>query len=97
MSEKRKKAGDDFYGTVTVGERGQIVIPAEARRAFDIETGEKLIVIGTPDKHHLMICKAEALHEFLEMMVDHLRRAESALAEDTELDSDNCENGGTRS
>lgn len=39
-------AGRRFYGTVTVSERGQIVIPAEARRDFDIEVGDKLLVLG---------------------------------------------------
>lgn len=35
-----------FYGSVTVSERGQIVIPAEARKDFDIKTGDKLLVFG---------------------------------------------------
>ena len=37
-----------MYGAVTVGERGQIVIPAQLRKAFDIKTGEKLIVCAKP-------------------------------------------------
>lgn len=35
-----------FYGAVTVSERGQVVIPAEARRALGIEVGDKLLVFG---------------------------------------------------
>lgn len=35
-----------FYGTVTVSDRGQIVIPAEARRDLGIEVGDKLLVFG---------------------------------------------------
>lgn len=38
--------GKRFYGAITVSERGQIVIPAEARRDFNIQTGEKLLVLG---------------------------------------------------
>ncbi len=38
--------GKRFYGSVTVSERGQIVIPADARRDFDIKTGDKLLVFG---------------------------------------------------
>ncbi len=38
--------GRKFYGSVTVGERGQIVIPAEARRDFNIKPGDKLLVLG---------------------------------------------------
>ena len=39
---RRKK----FYGSVTVRERGQIVIPAAARGNFGIEAGDKLLVLG---------------------------------------------------
>ncbi len=35
-----------FYGAITVSERGQIVIPAKARRDFGIEVGDKLLVFG---------------------------------------------------
>ena len=38
--------GKRFYGSITVSDRGQIVIPAEARRDFGIEVGEKLLVFG---------------------------------------------------
>lgn len=35
-----------MYGAVTVGERGQIVIPAQARKLFQIKAGDKLIVFA---------------------------------------------------
>lgn len=35
-----------LYGSTTVGERGQIVLPAEAREKFGIKAGEKLLVMG---------------------------------------------------
>jgi len=38
--------GKRFYGAITVSDRGQIVIPAEARRDFNIEVGDKLLVLG---------------------------------------------------
>jgi len=38
--------GKKFYGSVTVSERGQIVIPAEARQDFGIKPGDKLLVFG---------------------------------------------------
>lgn len=38
--------GKRFYGAVTVSERGQIVIPVEARREMGIEIGDKLLVLG---------------------------------------------------
>ena len=41
--------GRAFYGAVTVGERGQVVIPAQARREHGIEAGQKLLVLGSPE------------------------------------------------
>lgn len=38
--------GKKFYGSVTVSERGQIVIPVDARRDFNIKAGDKLLVFG---------------------------------------------------
>ena len=35
-----------FLGATTVGERGQIVIPAAARKALDITSGDKLLVFS---------------------------------------------------
>lgn len=35
-----------FYGITTLGEKGQIVIPAEAREAMQLEKGEKLLVFS---------------------------------------------------
>jgi len=74
---------DHFYGTVTVGERGQIVIPAEARREFEIETGDKLLVMGHPKKHGVVICKIDQLREFLAQMIEGLKIVESQ-ASDTD-------------
>ena len=54
--------GKRFYGTITVSERGQIVIPADARRDFNIEVGDKLLVFGDLEKG-LGIVKASMLLE----------------------------------
>ncbi len=54
--------GKRFYGAITVSERGQIVIPAEARRDFDIQVGDKLLVLGDL-KQGLAIIKASTLLE----------------------------------
>lgn len=42
--------GKFFFGSVVVGERGQIVIPKEARKVFNIESGDKLLVLGDVDR-----------------------------------------------
>ena len=42
--------GRGFYGAVTVSERGQIVIPAQARRDLGIGAGDKLLVLADPNQ-----------------------------------------------
>ena len=38
--------GKHLFGIVKVGEKGQIVIPAKARKTFDIKVGDSLVVLG---------------------------------------------------
>ena len=38
--------GKHIFGMVKVGDKGQIVIPAKARKLFEIEPGDSLIVLG---------------------------------------------------
>jgi AbrB family looped-hinge helix DNA binding protein len=53
----------NFYGVGTVGEKGQIVIPAKARAELKIESGNEFIFFG----HGKMIniVKASELNEML--------------------------------
>ena len=55
--------GKHLFGLVTVGEKGQIVIPAKARRIFNINPGDKLVVLGD-ESQGLAILKA---NDFLNM------------------------------
>ena len=41
-----KKDVEQFYGTATVGEKGQVVIPCDAREKMNLQKGEKLLVFG---------------------------------------------------
>ena len=47
---KHKEASrKQFYGTTTLGEKGQVVIPAEARMQMKLKSGDKLLVFGMGD------------------------------------------------
>ena len=52
-----------IFGTVKVGERGQIVIPKEAREQFNINPGDLLLMVGH-ERRGLMIVKPERMREF---------------------------------
>ncbi|MGN1148506.1 MAG: helix-turn-helix domain-containing protein [Lachnospiraceae bacterium] len=56
--------GKHMFGVVKVGDKGQIVIPAKARRVFQIEPGDNLIVLGD-EGSGIAIIKEEG---FLQMM-----------------------------
>jgi len=71
-----KLDGREFFGAATVGERGQIVIPVEARKRFDIETGDKLLVFGRTHRRSLVIVKAEVFEEFLDRQFNDLQELE---------------------
>lgn len=55
--------GHYVFGTVKVGERGQIVIPKEARQVFDIKAGDTLIVLGD-EKWGIAVTKADVLEKY---------------------------------
>jgi AbrB family looped-hinge helix DNA binding protein len=42
--------GKHMFGLVTVGDKGQIVIPVQARRVFHINPGDQLVVLGDEDR-----------------------------------------------
>ncbi len=54
-----------FYGTATIGTKGQIVIPAEARDAMGLTEGQKLLVVKGHNHDSLIILKTEALQKML--------------------------------
>ena len=49
--------GKYIFGVVKVGERGQIVIPKEAREQYDIKPGDSLMVLG--DQKGIAMLKTE--------------------------------------
>ncbi len=51
--------GKHLFGIVTVGDKGQIVIPAKARKLFDISAGDQLVVLGD-ERQGLAIIKAKS-------------------------------------
>ena len=61
--------GKHLFGMVTVGDKGQIVIPAKARKVFNISAGDQLVVLGD-EQQGLAIIKSESFLAF----ADAIRR-----------------------
>jgi AbrB family looped-hinge helix DNA binding protein len=66
-----------FYGSATVGERGQVVIPAEARRDFEITPATKLLVFGSQGHGGVMLTKAENVSKLITMATGMLEKLEA--------------------
>ena len=52
---------------VKVGEKGQIVIPKEAREIYGIKTGDSLLVLG--DKRGMAVVKTEIFQDMISEML----------------------------
>ena len=51
--------GKHLFGIVTVGEKGQINIPAKARKLFAIAPGDQMVVLGDETQQALAVIKAD--------------------------------------
>ena len=56
--------GKHVFGVVTVGEKGQIVIPARARKTFAIQPGDRLLVLGD-ESQGIALIKEKNIFEML--------------------------------
>ena len=65
------------YGSVTVGERGQLVIPAQLRKELGIKSGDQLMVFAHLDKKVINFMPAKDFSQFLDKaskLIDKLER-----------------------
>ncbi len=63
--------GRHLFGVVTVGEKGQIIIPAKARKIFGFSAGTQLVVLGD-ESQGLALIPAEGFMN----MLSQIRKAE---------------------
>lgn len=57
------------FGTAKVGDRGQIVIPKEARELFDIKPGDTLLILGEENKG-LIVSRPELLRDLADQIFE---------------------------
>jgi AbrB family looped-hinge helix DNA binding protein len=69
-----------FYGKVPVGTKGQIVIPAEARKVMGIKPGDNIIVISGPPHYDKVISLVpeNEFNKFLKFFEEHLANLKEA-------------------
>jgi len=68
-----------FYGSATVGERGQIVLPVKLRNEFKINKGDKLLIIGNPHHTNILLVNPETMNRYLEIMSENINQIKSTM------------------
>ena len=66
--------GKHLWGTVTIGSKGQIVIPKNARDTFDMKEGDRLVVLGD-ESQGIALIKAEIFENQMQEMLERSQRS----------------------
>ena len=68
----QEKDGKYIFGVVKVGDKGQIVIPRDARKLYDIKPGDALIMLG--DQKGMAILKTEIFQSVIDQAMEGLSK-----------------------
>jgi AbrB family looped-hinge helix DNA binding protein len=69
MQQKDEKY---IFGVVKVGDKGQIVIPKEARKIYDIKPGDALLLLG--DKNGMALVKTQIFQSAVDDIMEGLTK-----------------------
>lgn len=67
-----EKDGKYLFGVVKVGDKGQIVIPKEARKIYDVKPGDTLMLLG--DQKGMALLKTEIFHAIIDQAMGDLTK-----------------------
>ena len=66
----QEKDGKYIFGVVKVGDKGQVVIPKDARAKYDIKPSDALIVLG--DEKGMALLKTEIFQSAIDQALEGL-------------------------
>ena len=69
MEEKDERY---IFGVVKVGDKGQIVIPKDARKVYDIKPGDALMMLG--DQRGMALLKTEVFQSVIDQAMEGLSK-----------------------
>lgn len=72
----------ELAGTVTVGPKGQVVIPIAIREQMSIEPGSRLVALYLPDKRAIGFVTEDAVQSIVDRMGDHISVLKSSLSKE---------------
>ena len=65
------KKARHIFGTAKVGDRGQIVIPKDARELYGIHPGDTLLILGD-EENGMIVTKPDVLSSLAERILDQI-------------------------
>lgn len=65
-----------IFGTAKVGEKGQIVIPKDARQLFGIEPGDTLLILGD-ENTGIIVTKPDVLQDAAKKIFEEMENSET--------------------
>ena len=68
----QEQDGKNIFGVVKVGDKGQIVIPRDARKIYDIKPGDALMLLG--DQRGLALLKTEIFQNLIDQAMEGLTK-----------------------
>jgi len=68
----QNKDGKYIFGVVKVGDKGQIVIPRDARKKYDIKPGDALLLLG--DQNGMALVKTQIFEGFVDQVMEGLTK-----------------------
>ena len=68
----QEQEGKFIFGVVKVGDKGQIVIPRDARKVYDIKPGDALLVLG--DQKGMALLKTEIFQQVIDQAMDGITK-----------------------
>lgn len=68
----QEKDGKYIFGVVKISEKGQIVIPKEARKTYNLQAGDALLLVG--DKNGMAMIKTEIFSDFVGQVMEDLNQ-----------------------
>lgn len=66
------KDGKYIFGVVKVGDKGQIVIPRDARKKYDIKPGDALLLVG--DNSGMALIKTQIFEDLVGQVMDGMTK-----------------------
>ena len=68
----QEKDGKYIFGVVKVGDKGQIVIPKDARKIYDIKPGDTLMMLG--DDKGIALLKTDVFQGIIDQAMEGLTK-----------------------